>query len=101
MNGPGASGKCVAGREFKHANIARQEPEHCLEGVEEEVNVQRFREQIAEGVVYLACTGLKEHDALANRIEAPHAFWASSEASACSEAWLVIGGSLLFICGSK
>ena len=42
-----------------------------MEGVEEDVDVQRFREQIAEGIVYLACTGLKEHGALADRIEVP------------------------------
>lgn len=42
-----------------------------MEGVEEDVDVQRFREQIAEGVVYLACTGLKRLDALADRIEVP------------------------------
>lgn len=42
-----------------------------MEGLEKDVDVQHFREQIAEGVVYLACTGLKDHAALADRIEVP------------------------------
>ena len=72
-----------------------------MEGVEKDVVIRRFREQITEGVVYLACTGLKELDALAERIEVPPMpFWSSFEASACSEIGLLWAADPAYLCAA-